>query len=708
MRKWIAAIVTVALLACLGATAVPTIADTSEVQIISAQYGHTGDWHDVKSVLTGLQNGSGNIAAFSVNDGNLKCSPAASDDNTLVVCYKEKGKQKYAAVSVGSSFSIPFAYDPEQPAQTQALMEAPLATSTQEKVWPSTGVRGFNFGGLIGNFSANPGNEGMYVTEETFKHLSEMGVNCLRIPIAADNNYSWNLSNIPKDDPVAPYRHHLEALHVALKLAEKYDMWIIPSGDNVVGRKIDIMYNAADGSGYNETLKQLWVHIAKTYGNHPRLLAYDLLNEPNTANDVAYYFDTVLPDLVSAVRAVDKNTFFVVEPATFALPGAFGSLKPIDDPKTVYSFHFYYPHQYTHQFIGSYQTAYSYPSVMGNFPSDSPVLWNKNKIRESVAAVRNFQLKYNATIWIGEFGATRWAGNAAQWIKDTISLWEEYEWDWCYHSYGGYDGFNPTFGPGSTPSNVMDGHVETELIKALRVGFGYNKTTQRTPKTATTTTTVQNPTSETTTTPAKTKKTTAADMPMYDDPDEPYDFEEPDAPTDEKDEDEKNESGRCVLTDNGIRVSAPKLEEGAKLVTSRILKGEDYETIKSRLPAGTKGFAAYKLEMVDAQGLKIDPDQKMEVTIPLSKGMESVVVYRVASANRWKAMVAYINEKKITFETDELGTFVLLKTASTVASPSLSVLEIVLICVAGAIALAEIVLVVIHLLRKRAKKEKSE
>lgn len=656
-------------------------AASSDGAIISAEYIGENDRRDVKAVLSGMVDANGKIAEFVVDDSSMGCSPAG-EENYLLVKYKENNTTKYASVKEGNTFSIPFKYDPVQPEETQALIDKPLTVSTAEKIWPETGVRGFNFGGLVGSYSANPGNEGMYVTEETFKLLKSWGVNCLRIPMAADSSYDWVTETIPEDDPIAPYRHNLEALKVALHLAEKYDMWIIPSGDNVVGRQIDIMYNGSDGTGYNETLKQLWLYIAENYGSHPNLLGYDLLNEPNTSNDIAYYMDTVLPMLVDTIRSVDKNTYIIVEPASFALPGYFAGLKPIDDPKTVYSFHFYYPHQYTHQGIGEYSEELTYPGMIANFPTDSPTLWNKAKIKESVQAVVDFQRKYNARIWIGEFGVVRWAGNPAQWIRDTISIWEEYGWDWCYHSYGGYNGFNQTFDKTDATDNVMDGGKDTDAIKALKEGFALNGK----PKD------VQFPSDQS---KPSGNKNAGSDSEIGNN-------SEPGSSDSSMNEEPVMEEGIVVLKEGGISVASDILSENWSLETSRISDGQEYNAIKAVLPVGTQGFAIYNLKISDESGSNFVPSSKLEVIIPLSAGMSDVVVYYVDEGYKLVPLTAYIDEYGIAFETDKLGSFVILKQGNgNSVSYIISTTAIILICVVAVLAVGEAVYFIVSVVRRK-------
>ena len=53
--------------------------------------------------------------------------------------------------------------------------------------------------------------------------------------------------------------------------------------------------------------------------------------------------------------------------------------------------------------------------------------------------VRDFQLKYGAKIYVGEFSVIRFAEGGAQYLEDAISLFEEYGWNWTYHAFREWD-----------------------------------------------------------------------------------------------------------------------------------------------------------------------------------------------------------------------------------------------------------------------------
>jgi len=78
---------------------------------------------------------------------------------------------------------------------------------------------------------------------------------------------------------------------------------------------------------------------------------------------------------------------------------------------------------------------------------------------------REFQLEHGVRMFVGEFSAIRWAPGAAKWLEDAISVFEEYGWDWTYHSYAGWNGWNPTFPPDAPGNNQSYGGKATDRCR---------------------------------------------------------------------------------------------------------------------------------------------------------------------------------------------------------------------------------------------------
>lgn len=303
-------------------------------------------------------------------------------------------------------------------------------------------------------------------------------------------------------DPLAPYPQALKRLDVTLAEMRKVDLKAVIVVGYVYCRGAKGYWEDA-GKPLRDHIVQLWSALAGKYASDPTVVAYDLLNEPdqdfalngagaaNLQGQYDAYNKDLLPRLVSAVRAQDPSTYLVVEPAPMALPvgyagvGGFGQndgpikaqLQPVADPsnRVIYSFHDYTPATYTVQTMGSANV--SYPGMARNFDQPQDVYWDKNTLRAYFQPVRDFQLRNNARIYVGEVGAERFAPGAAQYYADNIALFEEYGWDWTLQSMANSSEWNATFTPTDTQVGAAYGNVYTDRLKVLLDGWGLNPRT---------------------------------------------------------------------------------------------------------------------------------------------------------------------------------------------------------------------------------------
>ena len=108
----------------------------------------------------------------------------------------------------------------------------------------------------------------------------------------------------------------------------------------------------------------------------------------------------------------------------------------------IYQVHMYVPGQFTHQFVHNAfgeqggKNFIRYPGRIGG------EMWDKAMLKKSLQPVRDFQLRHNARIYVGEFSAVAWAPGAAGYIRDCIEIFEEYGWDWSYHAFREWDGWS--------------------------------------------------------------------------------------------------------------------------------------------------------------------------------------------------------------------------------------------------------------------------
>ncbi len=190
---------------------------------------------------------------------------------------------------------------------------------------------------------------------------------------------------------------------------------------------------------------ELWTTIARKYADSGPGVAYDLMNEPHGKGSVEVW-PALARQLIKTIREVDAVHPIVIEPAPWGNAEAFIGLEPVgSDANIVYSFHFYHPFDFTHQRgregtlrakPDDHPGGLRYPGPITPFwEGAETTVWNRETIRARLQPVVEFGEKHDVPIWCGEFGCTRWADGAYQYLSDCLRTWEESGIGWCYYSY---------------------------------------------------------------------------------------------------------------------------------------------------------------------------------------------------------------------------------------------------------------------------------
>ena len=88
--------------------------------------------------------------------------------------------------------------------------------------------------------------------------------------------------------------------------------------------------------------------------------------------------------------------------------------------------------------------------------------------------MRDWQLDHGAQIYVGEFSAIRWApdNSACRYLRDCISLFEEFGWDWSYHAFREWNGWSVEHGP--EKEDTKPAKTPTDREKLLREWYAKN------------------------------------------------------------------------------------------------------------------------------------------------------------------------------------------------------------------------------------------
>ena len=329
-------------------------------------------------------------------------------------------------------------------------------------------------------------------SEEVFRRLAGWHVNVVTVSLGTDESLGLKDAGDAPELPseMAEYRRAFHLLDKILALARKYGMHVVLTPGRVEGRNhLNVWEADTDAENtvnFVENLSRFWTYTANRYKNEPAMLAYDLLSEPHAKSVVRIWRSELAPRLVREVRAVDTETWLLFEPGPWGMPGGFETLEPLKDPRNgesrmAYGFHMYAPHNYTHQGIGDRPKDQAYPGMLKMFPGSPLKQWDRNALEEFMKPALDFRKKHGVRMYIGEFSVIRWAPGRARWVEDAISIFEENGLDWAFHSYTGWNGWNPTFPPDAKGNNEPDGGYEGERLKVLKKYWRRNRDAPRSP-----------------------------------------------------------------------------------------------------------------------------------------------------------------------------------------------------------------------------------
>ncbi len=255
-----------------------------------------------------------------------------------------------------------------------------------------------------------------------------------------------------------------------LKVKVVVDLHSPPGGEATPGG-----YQAAIGSLWTDTNAQnkfieVWRTIATRYQGDSRIWGFDLVNEPvddDTAEGCADWQSLALR-AGQAVRSIDPERTLIVEPPDWGSPSGFIGFQPIGLSNMVYSFHFYEPHEYTHQGVFGPAQPLSYPGEIGG------VMWNKSAIERAMEPATAFAARYRVQMYVGEFSVIRWAPGGEKYLSDLIETIEGHGWDWSYHAFREWDGWSVEHGSDQNDHTPTVQPTARKLV--LLKWLGKNKT----------------------------------------------------------------------------------------------------------------------------------------------------------------------------------------------------------------------------------------
>jgi endoglucanase len=226
----------------------------------------------------------------------------------------------------------------------------------------------------------------------------------------------------------------------------------------------------------------LWRRLAAHYATRdPERVFFEVMNEPEV-ND-PYRWAGIQARVAAAIReAAPKNTIIATGPNYSSIADLL-TIHPLPDGNVIYNFHFYEPHEFTHQGAGwgvgwwIYTHNIPYPADESSLAASLQQVpdtasryalehywldhWDAHRIKLQIDAAAAWGREYNAPLICNEFGVFREHSDPQSrmsWIHDVRTALEANSVGWAMWDYRG--GFGVVWKQDGQPAKVDDKVVE--------------------------------------------------------------------------------------------------------------------------------------------------------------------------------------------------------------------------------------------------------
>ncbi len=237
-------------------------------------------------------------------------------------------------------------------------------------------------------------------------------------------------------------------------------------------------------------LERMWKVLASSLaGTDPGLVFFEVMNEPHDLADASAW-NRAQASVAGMIRAAAPEHTIICTGDEWGGIAGLERCQPVADKNVVYSFHFYEPHNFTHQ--GASWGFDGWAGMSGvPYPATPEALreaargfesrrsrealewsatrdpWNGEAIRVRVAVAAAWAEKHDAALYCGEFGVYRLKADAAsrgRWLADVAGALDERKIGWAMWDYAG--GFAMTTGEAGARS------IDEATARALGLASG--------------------------------------------------------------------------------------------------------------------------------------------------------------------------------------------------------------------------------------------
>ena len=207
--------------------------------------------------------------------------------------------------------------------------------------------RGVNLGGWLSQCDYSAERMDSFITEEDFIQIADWGFDHVRLPVDYDV--------IQKTDG-SMKEEGLQRVDRAIEIAENHGLNLVLDLHKTQGFSFDAGEHEEgffENERYQELFYSVWETFAARYGSQKGIL-FDLLNEV-TEQRYLEAWKRISREAVTRIRLYAPDTMILLGSYQWNSARTVPELDAPYDGKVLYNFHFYEPHDYTHQ--GAYWEA---------------------------------------------------------------------------------------------------------------------------------------------------------------------------------------------------------------------------------------------------------------------------------------------------------------------------------------------------------------
>lgn len=303
-----------------------------------------------------------------------------------------------------------------------------------------------------------------------FDNLVKLGMDVVRLPI----NFHSNVGDAPDYKLDEGYLANLDA---AVNSITSRGLWVI-----LDHHSLSVETFPSDGEALiTACCKQL----ALRYKGRDKV-ALELFNEP-FGRYLSLHWPAMQGRIIKAVRACDPN-LIIVATGYGSGPKELQDLPEYNDPRVIYTFHYYNPTLFTHQSaywdenfvqLSGYPFPYDasrIPAITDQWQKESYLtfLYNSYKeaatvsrIREEITEVANWAAQHGKLVFCGEFGAlnTSEPADRYSWYKAVGDIMNEKNIPWTIWQYNDQQLINFSIFKGAQIYEQLD----LDMMKALGI-----------------------------------------------------------------------------------------------------------------------------------------------------------------------------------------------------------------------------------------------